>query len=150
MNSKSFSSYLGILSFGFPCDLIVFSPDYHQVFKCLSTMKFQKVAPYKYPITFFLYSQLLSSVQSLSLVRLLANPWSAAHQASLSVTNSQSLPKLMPIESVMPSNHLILPHPPFLLPSIFPRVRVFSNESYFCIRWPKYWSFSFSISPSAE
>ena len=113
-------------------------------------MKFQKAAPYKYPITFFLYSQLLSSVQSLSRIRLLANPWTAAHQASLSITNSQSLPKLMPIESVMPSNHLILPYPPFLLPSIFPRVRVFSNESYLCIRWPQYWSFSFNLSPSNE
>jgi len=110
-------------------------------------MKFQKAAPYKYPIT---HSHLLSSVQSLSRIRLLANPWTAAHQASLSITNSQSLPKLMPIESVMPSNHLILPYPPFLLPSIFPRVRVFSNESYLCIRWPQYWSFSFNLSPSNE
>ena len=77
-------------------------------------------------------------------------PWAAAHQASLSITNSQSLLKLMSIESVMPSNHLILCHPLLLPPSIFPSIRVFSNESVHRIRWPKYWSFSFSISPSNE
>ena len=77
-----------------------------------------------------------------------STPWTATHQASLSITNSWSLPKLMSIESVMPSNHLILCHPLLLLPSIFPNIRVFSNESVLCIRWPKYWSFSFSISPS--
>ena len=77
-------------------------------------------------------------------------PWTAARQASLSLTNSQSLLKLMPFESVMPSNHLILCHPLLLLPSIFPSLRVFSNESALHIRWPKYWSFSFSISPSNE
>ena len=77
-------------------------------------------------------------------------PWTAAHQASLSITNFRSFPKPTSIESVMPSNHLILCHPLFLLPSIFPSTRVFSNESVFCIRWPKYWSFSFSISPSNE
>ena len=76
-------------------------------------------------------------------------PWTALHQASLSITNSRSLLKLMSIESVMPSNHLILCHP-LLLPSIFPSIRMFSNESVLCIRWPKYWSFSFSISPSNE
>ena len=92
----------------------------------------------------------LSSVQSLSSVRLFATPWTAAHQASLSITNSQSLLKLMSIELVMPSNHLILCHPLLFLPSIFPSIRVFSNESVLCIRWPKYWSFSFSISPSSE
>ena len=75
-------------------------------------------------------------------------PWSAARQASLSFTNSRSLLKLMCIESVMSSNHLILCRPLLLLPSIFPSIRVFSNESDFCIRWPKYWSFSFSVSPS--
>ena len=91
-----------------------------------------------------------SSVQSLSHVQLSATPWTAAHEASLSITNSQSLFKLMSIESVMPSNHLILCHPPLLLPSIFPSIRVFSNESVLHIRWPKYWSFSFSISPSDE
>ena len=77
-------------------------------------------------------------------------PWTAACQASLSMTNSQNLLKLMSIESVMPSNHLILCHPLLLLPSIFPSIRVFSNESALHIRWPKYWSFSFSISPSSE
>ena len=93
---------------------------------------------------------MFSSVQSLSRVRLFATPWSAAHQASLSITNFRTPPKPMSIESVMPSNHLILCHPLLLLPSIFPRTRVFSNESALCIRWPKYWSFSFNISPSNE
>ena len=92
----------------------------------------------------------LGSVQSLSCVRLFATPWTAAHQASQSITSSRSLPKLMPIELVMPSKHLIL-YPPLLLPpSIFPGIRVFSDESVLLIRWPKYWSFSFSISPSSE
>ena len=86
-----------------------------------------------------------SSFRSLSCVRLFVTPWSAARQASLSITNSQSLPKLMSIESVMPSNHLILCRPLVLLPSIFPSIRVFSNESALHIRWPKYWSFSFNI-----
>ena len=89
------------------------------------------------------------SVQSLSCVRLFVTPWTAALQASLSITNSRSSPKPMSIESVMPSNHLILCHP-LLLPSIFPSIRVFSNESALRIRWPKYWSFSFNISPSNE
>ena len=79
-----------------------------------------------------------------------ATPWTAARQASLFITNSRSLLKLMSIESLMPSNHLILCHPLLLLPSIFPSIRVFSNESVIPIRWPKYWSFSFSISPSNE
>ena len=91
-----------------------------------------------------------SSVQSLSRVRLFAIPWTAAHQASLSITNSQSLLKLMPIELVMPSNHLILCCPLLLSPSIFPSIRVFSNESALHIRLPKYWSFSFNISPTNE
>ena len=93
---------------------------------------------------------IISSVQSLSRVRLFATPWNAAHQASLSITNFQSLPKLMYIELVMPSNHLILCPPLLLLPSIFPSIRVFSNESALCISWPKDWSFSFNISPSNE
>ena len=93
---------------------------------------------------------LISSVQLLSHVRLLATPWTAAYQASLSITNSQSLFKLMSIKSVMPSNHLNLCHPLLLPPSIFPSIRVFSNESVLRIRWPKFWSFSFSISPSNE
>ena len=91
-----------------------------------------------------------SSVQSLSRVQLFATPWTAAHQASLSITNTWSLLKLMSIESVMPSNHLILCRPLLLLPSIFPNVGIFSNESVLHIRWPKYWSFSFSISPCSE
>ena len=95
------------------------------------------------------YVEVFSSVQSLSCVRLFVTPWTAACQASLSITNSQSLLKLMSIESVRPSNHLILCRP-LLPPSIFPRVRVFSSESVLCIRWPKYWSFSFSISPFNE
>ena len=89
-------------------------------------------------------------VQSLSSVQFFVTPRTAAHQASLSFTISQSLLKLMSIESVMPSNHLILCHPLLLLPSVFPSIMVFSNESVLCIRWPKYWSFSFSISPSKE
>ena len=91
-----------------------------------------------------------SSVQSLSHVQLFATPWTAACQVSLSITNSWSLPKLMYIESVMLSNNLILCRPLLLLPSIFPSIRVFSNESILHIRWPKHWSFSFNISPSNE
>ena len=93
---------------------------------------------------------LFSSVQPLSHVRLFATPWTAAQQASVSITSSQSLLKLMPIESVMPSNYLILCRPLLLLPPIPPSIRVFSNESLLPIRWSKYWSFSFSISPSNE
>ena len=93
---------------------------------------------------------LLSSVQSLSRVRLFATPWISARQASLSITNSWSLLKLVSIESVMPSSHLILCRPLLLLPPIPPSIRVFSNESTLRMRWPKYWSFSFSISPSSE
>ena len=89
------------------------------------------------------------SVLLLSCVRLFVTPWTAAHQASLPITNSQSLPKLMSIESVMPSNHLILCHP-LLLPSNFPSIRVFSNDSVLRIRWPTYWSFSYNISPFNE
>ena len=99
-------------------------------------------------IYFYLFSK--NSVQSLSPVRLFATLWTAARQASLSLTNSWSLLKLMSIESGMPSNHLILCRPLLLPPSIFPSIRVFSNESVLHIRWPKYWSFSFSISPSNE
>ena len=96
------------------------------------------------------YFQIFSSVQLFSHVRLFATPWTAAHQAFLSITNSQGLLKFMSIESVMPSNHLILCCPLLLPPSIFPSIRVFSNELVLCIRWPKYWSFSLSISPSNE
>ena len=91
-----------------------------------------------------------SSVQSLSHVQLFVTPWIAARQASLSITSSQSSLKHMSIESVMPSSHLILCHPLLLLLPILPSIRVFSSESTLCMRWPKYWSFSFSISPSSE
>ena len=91
-----------------------------------------------------------SSVQSISHVQLFATPWTTAHQAFLSITNSRSLPKLISIESVMPSNNLILCHPLLLLPSIPPNIRVFSNESTLRMRWPKYWSFSCNIRPSNE
>ena len=101
----------------------------------------------KYHILTHIYQFI--SVQLLSHVWLFVTPWTAAHQASLSITNSQSSLKLMSIESVMPSNHLILCRS-LLLPSIFPSIRVFSNESILRIKWPKYWSFSFSISPSNE
>ena len=90
------------------------------------------------------------AVQLLSRARLFATPWTTVRQASLSITNSQSLPKPMSVVSVMSSSHLILCHPFLLLTSIFPSIRVFSNESALCIRWPKYWSFSFNISPSNE
>ena len=89
----------------------------------------------------------LNSVQSISHVRLFPTPWTAASQVSLSITNSRSLLKLTSVESVMPSNHLIFCHPLLLPTSIFPSIRVFANEWALCIRWPKYWSFSFSISP---
>ena len=92
----------------------------------------------------------ISSVQLLSHVQLFVTPWTAAHQASLPLTNSWSLLRLMSIELVMPSNHLILCHPLLHPPSPFPSIRVFSDESVLCIRWPKYWSFIFSISPSSE
>ena len=101
-------------------------------------------------IAFMFCYQYISSFQSLSRVQLFATLWTAAHQASLSGTNSQSLLKLISIESMMPSNHLILCHPLLLPPSIFPNIRVFSNESALRIRWPRYWTFSFSISPSNE
>ena len=97
------------------------------------------------------HSDQFSSVQCILVTHLcltLCNPWTAAHQSYLSITNSQSLLKLMSIESVMPSNHLILSCSPLLLPSIFPSIKVFSSESTLRMRWPKYWSFSFSISPS--
>ena len=92
----------------------------------------------------------VSSVQLFTYIQLFVTPWTAAHEASLSITKSRSLPKLMSLEPVMLSNHLILCCPLFFLPSIFPSIRVFSNESVLCIRWPEYWSFSFSISPSNE
>ena len=96
------------------------------------------------------FTRIYQSVQLLSCVQLFVTPWNAARQASLSITNSQNLVKLMSIDSVMPSNHLILCHPLLFLPSIFPSIRVFSKESVLPIRWPKYWSFTFSISLSNE
>ena len=105
--------------------------------------------PTQLPLEAFVLIQ-FSSVQSLSRVWLFETPWIAARQASLSITNSQNLLKLMSIESVMPSSHLILCRPLLLLPPIPPSIRVFSNESALCMRWPKYWSFNFSISPSNE
>ena len=96
------------------------------------------------------YLKTISSVQSLSHVWLFVTPWTTAHQASLSITNSWSPPKPMSVELMMPSNHLTLCHPLLLLPSIFPSIRVFANESALLIKWPKYWSFSFNISPSNE
>ena len=104
-----------------------------------------------YTYVYSFTDSLLISVQfGHSCVQLFVTPWTAAPQASLSITNSQSLPKLMSSESMMPSNHLILSHPLLLLPSIFPSIKVFSNEPVLCIRWPKYWSFSFNISLSNE
>ena len=122
--------------------------------RCLSYNDF---TPYFFLNYLILYSRayfktpfcVFSSVQSLSRVQLFVTPWTAARQASLSITNSQSLFKLMSIKLVMPINHLILRHP-LLLPSVFPSIRVFSNESAVRIRWPKYWNFSFSTSPSTE
>ena len=105
---------------------------------------------YRFAVVYIANQMHLASVQSLSHVRLFATPRTAARQASLSITNSQSLLKLMSIELVMPSNHLILCCPLLLLPLIFPSIRVFSNESVLHIRWPKYWSFSFNISPTNE
>ena len=99
---------------------------------------------------FIPFKYIISLLQSLSHVRLFATPWTTTHQASLSVTISQSLLKLMSIKSVMPSNHLVLCHPLLRLPSISPSIRVFSKESVLHLKWPKYWSFSFSISPSNE
>ena len=103
-----------------------------------------------FTFTFTFTKLQFSSVQSLTRVQLFATPWITACQASLSITNSRSLFKLMSIESVMPFSHLILCRPLLLLPTITPSIRVFSNESTLCMRWPKYWSFSFSISPSDE
>ena len=116
-----------------PSRLIIYFPIYHHV----RLMVWQNVYQF-------------SSVQSLSRVRFFATPWTTACQTSLSITNSWSLIKLVSIELVMPSNHLILCCPLLLPPSIFPSIRVFSNESVLCIRWPEYWSFSFNINPSNE
>ena len=113
---------------------------------CISVFLFYP----KYQESLFSIKNLFSSVQSLSCVWLFATPWITARQASLSITNSQSSFRFMSIESVMPSSHLILCHPLLLLPPVPPSIRVFSSESTLCMRWPKYWSFSFSIIPSKE
>ena len=126
--------------------------------KCFQTFKYLfllllsywKVVLFSMPFKFHWPLYQFSSVQLLSRVQLFATPWTAAHQASLSITNSRSLLKFMSTESVMSFSHFILCFPLLLLPSIFPSIRVFSNELAFLIRWPKYWSFSFSISPSNE
>ena len=108
------------------------------------------LSSYPYPLNPVIGWDRLFSLFSHSVMSDFVTPWTAARQASLFITNSQSLLKLMFIELVMPSNHLILCHPLLVLPSIFPSIRVFSNKSVLCIRWPKYWSFNFSISPSNE
>ena len=118
---------------------------------CSKSFSLQKViAKNKLAFQHFTYSVQFSSIQSLSRVRLFATPWVAARQASLSITNSRSSHRLTSIESVMPSNHLILCRPLLLLPPIPPSIKGFSNESTLHMRWPKYWSFSFSIIPSKE
>ena len=120
--------------------------DVENVEQCLAHGK-QLVSESCCSCLYSMYVCMYTSVQSLS--HLFATPWTAPHQASLSITNSRSLLKLMCIKLVMPSNHLVLCHP-LLLPSIFPSIRVFSKESVLCIRWPEYWNFSFSIHPSSE
>ena len=103
-----------------------------------------------FQLSMAIYHWKMTSVQLFSRIQLFVTPWTAARQASLSITNSRSLLKIMPMELVMPSNHLILCHTLFLLPSIFPSIRVFSNKSALHIKWPKYWSFSFNVCPSNE
>ena len=135
-SSVSFSN--SVLKISFPCNLTLASRCSFPLFLSYSVL----------PLPFSLLQ--LSSVQSLSRVRLFVTPWTAACQASLSITNSRSLLKLMSIASVMPSNHLFLCGPLLLPSAIFPSIRVFTHESVLHIRWPKYWSFCFSISPSSE
>ena len=132
-----------------PCSLLKFQPSITPQSYCFHKLISSQLQSLHYLQSKVLYL-LFSSVQSLSRVWLFATPWTAAHQASLSITSSRTPPKPMSIESVMPFNHLILCHPFLFLPSVFPSIRVFSNESVLPIRWPKYWSFSFSISPSNE
>ena len=136
--------------FFYPKEIFIFYQFYKQTYdpeNVITLCHFR--ATNKKLFIFTVYAS-ISSVQSLSCVRLFATQWTAARQASLSITNSRSLLKLMSIESVMPSNHLILYWPLLLLLSIFSSIRVFSSESVLHIKWPKYWSFSFSISPSNE
>ena len=123
---------------------------YHQMYTWTSTKYILNYHSFNIFVLYYSFKLKFSSVQLLSLVRLFVTPWTPARQAFLSITNSRSLPKLMSIELVMPSNHLILCRPLLLLPSIFPSIRVFSNESALCSRWRKYWNFSFNINPSNE
>ena len=125
-------------------------PSYLLFSGCFVVALFLFPSVFDFPWWFILFPLPFSSVQSLSRVWLFATPWTTARQASLSIINCRSLPKPMSIESVMPSSHFILCLPLLLLPAIFPSIRVFSNESALHIRWPKYWSFSFNISPSNE
>ena len=131
-----------------PCDWLDLLYRHNTVSQLHSNQKRERVTLYIHTSNLISLNK-ISSVQLFSRVRLFETPWTAVRQASLSITNSQSLLQLMPIESVMPSNHVILCHPLFL-PSVFLSIRVFSNESVLHIRWSKYWSFSFGISPSNE
>jgi len=141
-----FNSGLSIL---FHWSVFLFLCQYHMVL--MTTNLLYSLKPGRLiPWLFRVFSVFISSVQSLSRVRLFATPWITARQASLSITNSRSSLRLTSIESVMPSSHLMLCCPLLLLPPIPPSIRVFSNESTLCRRWPKYWSFSFSIIPSKE
>ena len=121
-------------------------------FSCVTFVFPENYLIFPFALSSYVFCFVFFSIQfsSVTCIWLFATPWTAARQASLAITNSQSLLKLMSIESVMPSNHLILCHSLLLPPSIFPSIRVPSNESVLCIRWPKYWSFSFNISPSNE
>ena len=147
------SQLLALASYGFPQCLYLRERE-SSAFFSLFLLSHSVVSDYLRPMDSsmvgFPVLQYLNSVQSLSRIWLFATPWTAARQASLSITNSRSPPKSLSIESVMPSNHLVLCCPLLFPPSIFPSIRVFSNESALSIRWPKYWSFSFSISPSNE
>ena len=128
----------------------VFQEDYTSLHQQCEFLLFHTLERSSFVFYEVLLSVQFSSVQSLSRVRLLATPWIAAHQVSLSIPNSRNSLRLTSIESVMPSSHLILGHPLLLLPPIPPSIKVFSNESTLHMRWPKYWSFSFSIIPSKE
>ena len=133
-----------------PCRLLKHMEYFELDLSCLGKLLTVNKVPWKTQFFFYCTWVIFSSVQSLSRVQLFVTPWTIVHQASLSITNSRSLLKLMSIELVMSSNHIILCRPFLLSPLIFPSIRVFSNESVLRIKWPKYWSFRFSISPSKE